>query len=103
MEYGGIYEGYWTYDKFAVQVESIMDVVEVLYPQMQLVFEVDHSSNHLKGKEDGLDVNAMNLNWGGKQKQLRASTVCAGCLGDSTPRTLAPKARQCTAHGVPAW
>lgn len=29
---------------------------EVLYPDHQLLFEVDHSSNHLKTKPDGLSV-----------------------------------------------
>jgi hypothetical protein len=66
IEYGKNYDGYWNYDRFAEQLESVIDVVEVLYPHLQLVFEIDQSSNHLKKKEDGLDAtNDINLKWGG--------------------------------------
>ena len=47
-------EGYWDYDQFAIQVTDMMDTVEALYGDMQIAFEVDHSSNHLKKKEDML-------------------------------------------------
>jgi hypothetical protein len=35
IEYGKNYDGYWNYDRFAEQVESVIDVVEVLYPHLQ--------------------------------------------------------------------
>jgi hypothetical protein len=83
IEYGKNYDGYWTFDRFAEQVVGIIDVMEVVYPQMQLAFEVDNSSNHLKKREDGLDVIDMNLKWGGAKKKMHATTITAGCLGDS--------------------
>jgi hypothetical protein len=61
IEYGKMKDGYWNYERFAEQVDGIIDVVEVLYPHLQLAFEIDQSSSHLKKKEDGLDAMNMNL------------------------------------------
>ena len=45
-------------------------------------YKVDHSSGHTKKKENGLSVDNMNLEWGGKQCKLRATLLTANCLGD---------------------
>ena len=84
-------EGYWDYEQFKIQVTDMMDTVEALYGDMQIAFEVDHSSNHLKKKEDGLDVGAMNLYYGGKQRTcMRNTIVTADCLGNEPGRSLNP-------------
>ncbi|CAB1112955.1 unnamed protein product [Ectocarpus sp. CCAP 1310/34] len=74
-------DGYWGYDQFEEQVEDVMDVLEHIDPDMQIVFEVDHSSGHGKQREDGLHVSNMNVKYGGKQKVLRDSVMTEECLG----------------------
>lgn len=83
LEYGKHKDGYWNYDMFAEQCVDIMDCFEVLYPDWQLVMEVDHSSGHAKYREDGLHVANMNMKWGGaKGSKMRSTTVTAeDCLG----------------------
>ena len=44
LEYGKNREGYWTYDQFVAQLLDVLDCIEVLYPDMQACFEVDHSA-----------------------------------------------------------
>eukprot|EP00733_Pompholyxophrys_punicea_P000146 Pompholyxophrys_punicea_v1_NODE_24_length_5258_cov_21.593175.p1 type:complete len:471 gc:universal NODE_24_length_5258_cov_21.593175:1821-3233(+) len=82
LEYGKNKEGWWDYAKFAEQVVSFMDMFEFLYPNHQLLLEVDHSSGHAKHREDGLHTSNMNVTFGGKQKILHASIVDQDCLGD---------------------
>ena len=74
-------EGFWGYEQFEKQVVDVLDVLEVLYPDKQLVLEVDHSSGHAKYRPDGLHVSNMNVKYGGKQKELRDSVMTEGCLG----------------------
>lgn len=82
LDYGKQKDGYWNYDMFAEQCVDVMDCFEVLYPDWQLVMEVDHSSGHAKYREDGLHVNNMNVKWGGaKGSKMRNTTVTAECLG----------------------
>ncbi|CAM9847356.1 unnamed protein product, partial [Pylaiella littoralis] len=81
LEYGKGKDGYWGYDQFEEQVEDVMDVLEHIDPDMQIVFEVDHSSGHGKQREDGLHVSNMNVKYGGKQKVLRDSVMTEECLG----------------------
>ena len=74
-----------------------MDVLEIIYPRMQILLEVDHSSGHLKEQSDGLMVNAMGMRWGGKTVPKRDSVMEDGCLG-SNPPTI--KGRQLTLGSV---
>ena len=50
-----------------------------------MLLEVDHSSGHLKELSDGLMVNAMGLEWGGKTNPKRDSIMEHGCLGEDLP------------------
>ena len=72
-------EGYWE------QCADFMDVIEILYPDMQILLEVDHSSGHLKEQSDGLMVNAMDLRWGWQTVPKRDSLIEEGCLGETPP------------------
>ena len=78
-------QGYWDGVKFQQQCNDFMDVIEALYPHMQILLEVDHSSGHLKEQSDGLMVNAMGMKWGGKTIPKRDSVMEAGCLGPNPP------------------
>ena len=90
FEYGKNRHGFWDGAKFVVQVEQLLKVLEFLYPNMQVVLEIDHSSGHLKEKVDGLMVNDMGMRWGGKKASKRDTEITEGCLGTNVP----------TVHGI---
>jgi hypothetical protein len=75
-------EGWWDYEKFAEHVHDMIDLFNWRYAHCQLLLEVDHSSGHLRKKENGLSVAGMNLGWGGKQVAVRDTSVPADSLGD---------------------
>jgi hypothetical protein len=82
LEYGKNKEGYWDFEKFNEQVKDIIYCFNIIYPGYQLVLEVDHSSGHLKTKEDGLAIRGLSLGWGGAQRLMRDSeNLPAECLG----------------------
>ena len=85
LQYGKCKEGYWNGQKFQQQCIQFMNVVKILYPTMQILLEVDHSSGHLKEQSDGLMVNAMNIRWGGKGDAKRDTVIEEGCLGPDPP------------------
>lgn len=76
LQYGN--ENWWNYEKFAVQVEDLMDAFDCLYPNCQMLLEVDHSSGHTKKKPDGLSTDNMNMKWGGSKPKLRDSILSDG-------------------------
>jgi hypothetical protein len=78
-------DGYWNSEKFNSQVDEFLDAFDVLYPDRQLMLEVDHSSGHLKAKANGLDVNQMGYKWGGAKAALADMVIIDGCLGDAPP------------------
>lgn len=82
LSYGKSKDGYWTYDNFAEQVVDVLDMYEALYPNAQVLLEVDWSSGHSKHREDALNVAAMGVNLGGKQKTPHPSKMVVGCLGE---------------------
>ena len=75
LKYGKSNEGYWDYDKFAVQVVDFMDAFDALHPDWQLLLEVDWSAGHAKHNPGALDVNGMNVSYGGAQKTPRESRM----------------------------
>jgi hypothetical protein len=74
-------DGYWNYHHMALQFEDVVDCLQVLYPEHDLCFIFDQSSGHAKKRVDGLNVNGMNLNWGGNQKRMRETVLDENCLG----------------------
>jgi hypothetical protein len=78
-------QGYWDGVKFQGQCIDFVDVLEILYPDMQVLLEVDHSSGHLKEQSNGLIVNAMGIRWGGKTIPKRDSIMELGCLSANPP------------------
>ena len=77
LEYGKGKDGYWSYNHMVLQLEDCTDVFKVLYPQFDIVFELDHSSGHDKEKSDGLTTTPSMLGWehGGKQRHMRCSLL----------------------------
>ena len=67
-------EGYWTQDKFIAQMHQAIEIAEIEYPKeggWHHVWVLDHSSCHAARADDALDVNAMNVKPGGKQRIMR--------------------------------
>lgn len=83
LSYGKNKDGYWKYENFREQVEDMLDMYESLYPNAQVLLEVDWSSGHSKHRDDALNVLAMGVNFGGKQSIPHASRMVEGCLGES--------------------
>ena len=74
LEYGESKEGYWTRDKFIAQMHRAIEIAEIKYPKeggWRHVWVFDHSSCHAAMTDDALDVNAMNVKPGGKQRIMR--------------------------------
>jgi hypothetical protein len=78
FQYGKGKEGYWDWLKFQAKCIDFLSVLEILYPTMQVLLEIDHSSGHLKEQSDGLMVNAMGLRWGGKTTPKRDTLIEEG-------------------------
>ena len=67
-------------------MEDVRDCVVVMYQEWEINFMLDHSSGHTKGRPNGLNINNMNVNWGGNQSNLRQDMgrigkITPGCLG----------------------
>ena len=76
-------DGYWNYEKMAVQTEDVMHALQVLEPTVQQLHQYDWSSGHKKGKEGGLAISSMNFNYGGKGgKSLRDTALSDGSVGE---------------------
>ena len=83
LKYGKNKEGYWDYDMFADHVATLLDCIEVLYPDHQIVLEVDWSQGHAKKMPRGLYVADVNLHPGGTQEKkgvMRSTNILAECL-----------------------
>ena len=59
LEYGASKEGYWNYDSMAIQIENCIDVLQVLFPQFDIVFLLDYSNGHDKIRPDCLNPTRM--------------------------------------------
>jgi hypothetical protein len=77
LEYGKGKDGYWSYKHMVLQLEDCTDVFKVLYPQFNIVYELDLSSRHDKEKVDGLTTTPSILGWKhrGKQRSMRGSKL----------------------------
>jgi hypothetical protein len=69
MEPGANRDRYWTLANVAVQFENLCDVCAVMYPNERFlhVASLDNSTSHGGKREGSLDVNQMDMGFGGKQ------------------------------------
>ena len=77
LKYGESKEGYWTRDKFIIQMHRAVEIAEIKYSKEEgwrHVWVFDHSSCHAAMADDALDVNRMNVKPGGKQRIMRDTT-----------------------------
>ena len=116
IEIGSGNDGYWSHDHMCVQLEDVTDVTRHLFPDDEIAVTVDHSSNHDKLLENGLNVTKMISGWGGSQPKMRDSeNLPVTCVGkhnpklnagdtqsmcfracDDGPYTMSPEERECT-------
>ena len=83
MRPGANNDGYWKLAHFVLQMENLMDVLDVLYPDEKHVMSLDHSNNHGGKRVGGLDLNALNGKFGGKQPIFDANMLNdPSCFGD---------------------
>jgi hypothetical protein len=77
LDYGERREGYWTRDRFIVQMHRAIEIAEIKYPKedgWRHVWVFDHSSCHAAMADDALDVSKLNVKPGGKQRIMRDTT-----------------------------
>jgi len=77
LDVGKNLEGWWNYECLAAQTTKMMDVYSALFPNEQILFEVDWSSGHAKFPTDALHAPSMNRGFGGGQPVPRDTTVHA--------------------------
>ena len=70
LEYGIGHEGYWSYEHMVLQVEDCVDILQHTYPQFELLFLLDHSNGHDRMRPNGLNINKLNIRYGGKQPAM---------------------------------
>ncbi len=68
----------------------MLDAFEALYPDCQLLLEVDHSSGHTKATANGLSIHNMNLKYGGKKPALRPSVMTENTINMNAAENLLP-------------
>jgi len=79
-------EGWWNSEKFMEQATDIVEAFEVLYPDKQLVFEVDWSCGHNAFAADALRTENMGVNFAGAQAKLQSTVITAQDLGKHNPK-----------------
>ncbi len=70
-----------------LQFKDCVGTIQALYPDYDSVWIFDHSCGHDHGREDGLSVGNMKINWGGKQSRVRDTEIKeeVGYLGPHSP------------------
>ena len=63
-------KGYWDNRSFVRQVNLLIRIVNIKYPNHQMVLVVDNSSGHYAVGDSGLNASGMNMSEGGKQHRL---------------------------------
>ncbi len=69
------FDAWWDLKQLIEQVRNTVAIFKYTHPNCVGVFVFDRSSAHEGFAEDALNVNAMNLNPGGKQKKMRNTVI----------------------------
>ena len=72
---GANFEGYWNSSQTKLQLEDTIDILTEVYPNHDFLFLFDQSSGHTKMREDGLNINKMNVAYGGNVPQMHLTTI----------------------------
>ena len=80
LEYGQNKEGYWSYDHMVVQMEDVVDILQMQFPEFDFIFLVDHSNGHDRLQPDGLNINKISVKYGGQQPEMRDTRLTSSNL-----------------------
>jgi hypothetical protein len=77
LEYGKGKDACLSYNHMVLQLEDCTNVFKVLFPEIDIIYKLDHSSRHDNEKADGLTTTPSMLGWehGGKQRSMRSSEL----------------------------
>lgn len=83
LEYGSGKGRYWTCCHIMLKIKDCVDCLTYLFPQFDYEFELDHSSGHNAKRPNILSTTSsvLNLEWRGKQRKMRSSTLTADDVG----------------------
>ena len=86
FEYGNVEgkEGYWTYEHMVLQLEDCLDVLYSIHKnKYSYLFLFDHSCGHDRMPKDAINVNNMNVAYGGKKEIFHDTNItqAEGFLG----------------------
>ena len=68
-------DGYLNSSYTKLQIEDVLDIITLIFPQFDFMFLFDQSSGHMKCREDGLIVNKMNSSYGGAATKIHDTVV----------------------------
>jgi hypothetical protein len=85
FRYGQAHDGYWTHRHMKIQTEDLINTLKVVFLSYDFLLLFDQSLGHTKKREDGLNVNNMNREHGGKVLDMRQAVLDADCLGIHNP------------------
>ena len=71
-----------------VQIDDCIDVFKAVCPDLYVMFELDHSSGHLKSRVGGRNAEEANKSFGCLKNSIMDDTVLtnASCLGPFVPK-----------------
>ena len=92
LEYQSGHESYWSYKHMVLQIEDCVDILHQSHPQFDIIFLLDHSSGYDCTRPDGLNINKLNIRYGGRQPSMRSSSLSISEFGPfhSNNATLQP-------------
>ena len=68
-------EGYWNFSHMALQIEDVLDILSVKYPNFDFLILMDQSSGHGKSLKEGLNALSMGVKYGGSQPKMRDTKI----------------------------
>ena len=77
FESGANKEGYWTNLHVKLQLEDIFDCLTVIFPEFDFIVLFDQSLGHCKLRKDSLNVNNMNVSYGGRVPNMHTTIINA--------------------------
>jgi len=81
LDYGKNKQGYWNWERLSEQLRDLIDCFDALFPDCQMLMEVDWSQGHASFPPDALKVSSVNAKFGGKQTAMHPSTLGPGDVG----------------------
>jgi hypothetical protein len=75
MKPGASNEGYWTNAHAVIQLENVVDVSAIMFPDVQHIATYDNSQGHHSKQDGGLNASRMNWSFGGVQPKMDPTEI----------------------------